>query len=983
MKTQTSRYHRPGYSGVYQQQGRMLTDADWNEMVETLKERLAEALAQVIGSGAPRENGLLLFSDADSPRNWTQHNVFRPSGLAIVDGIAARLPSAWTITAMGPAAESDVTAFDALLLENGLRKDVKSGSYLEFEARRIQEAFLSIGAEVACDMLDASTNSGEWMYLNQATLPNAPPFPDTEAPTSLVARPAALEAARGTDEETDVSAAVAGPGETPPTVPEPEVTFQVYLDVWERTVTALEDPSLADAALYGADTTTRSYVMAQLKLAPFLTGNPDDPSGYPSKGNLHLSAKLVTDATTTMDPCLTETAVDARHETFLLRVEIHEATDAGLTIKWSTENGAEAFLVRDAPDEFKEGPGTFEFFNEATEKSLGLHLVPGFSPPVGELLPEWPNRPPVGFPFVRRWDGYAKLTLPAGDIARGSSSPASASVRVDSGKLLFLVGNAARIEVRIDLPDARGKLAMRGDYWLIEVRDDAPSARRVTFSQSPLGVTHHYLPLFRVSGGIIEDFSTDDPARTAHFRRLRFPQFSQLNLEDVDRIVGLIDGLTANKVSRSGDTMTGPLRMRLAPRTSPPPPRPSLPLLDRPPSLLSGLPVDLPIRRGRSTLPNLELTPEGDIRYSGKLNNLNVVVGDGDPSAQSLHARIQASDLWLGHPQRLGRPARALVDHGQQDGLGLVINYRDGSDAGWDKVHIGGPITVTDPAGKELLTWDATHGLWQHRHGPAGSATTLPMGGTAGVIEFQREATVTNLDTGLGSVTQCLILYEETSTGGRVPATNAVWSQRDAGPVVISANNPCTVFWFAFAVRNLRRTSVGSVPEVHIRGPDEQTYGESVTLTAQVEGLTNPTVSWQFDGGTAVEGANYTLPQDTLPGLYDLTVTATVDQTSASRTVQITVKPKVSIGVVKGTDGAAAPYLQFDAEVEPDNSTTTRRWTLVGATLPRGQGRGTFVRLYSGDIAPRTTFNIPTQVTATLLVSVNGVSNEAQARSEA
>ena len=46
MSTQISRdSYRPGqrYSGVYQQQGRMLVDADLNEFVDVLKARLAQA----------------------------------------------------------------------------------------------------------------------------------------------------------------------------------------------------------------------------------------------------------------------------------------------------------------------------------------------------------------------------------------------------------------------------------------------------------------------------------------------------------------------------------------------------------------------------------------------------------------------------------------------------------------------------------------------------------------------------------------------------------------------------------------------------------------------------------------------------------------------------------------------------------------------------------------------------------------------------
>lgn len=57
MKTQISRDGFRAdrrYSGVYQQQGRMITDRDWNELVDILKTRVDEALIDVIGNGAPK-----------------------------------------------------------------------------------------------------------------------------------------------------------------------------------------------------------------------------------------------------------------------------------------------------------------------------------------------------------------------------------------------------------------------------------------------------------------------------------------------------------------------------------------------------------------------------------------------------------------------------------------------------------------------------------------------------------------------------------------------------------------------------------------------------------------------------------------------------------------------------------------------------------------------------------------------------------------
>jgi hypothetical protein len=59
-----------------------------------------------------------------------------------------------------------------------------------------------------------------------------------------------------------------------------------FLDVWERTVTALEDPTLSEVALGGTDTTTRSRLVAQVRYLPL--GGRDgvepgvEPGGEPA-----------------------------------------------------------------------------------------------------------------------------------------------------------------------------------------------------------------------------------------------------------------------------------------------------------------------------------------------------------------------------------------------------------------------------------------------------------------------------------------------------------------------------------------------------------------------------------------------------------------------------------------------------------------------------------------------------------------------------
>jgi hypothetical protein len=89
MKTQRSRdSFRPdaSYSGVYLQQGRMILDADWNELTDIQKSRLVTALRDAVAGGAPRVDGLRLVADPAG-----SSNIRIQPGVLYVDGVPARL----------------------------------------------------------------------------------------------------------------------------------------------------------------------------------------------------------------------------------------------------------------------------------------------------------------------------------------------------------------------------------------------------------------------------------------------------------------------------------------------------------------------------------------------------------------------------------------------------------------------------------------------------------------------------------------------------------------------------------------------------------------------------------------------------------------------------------------------------------------------------------------------------------------------------
>jgi hypothetical protein len=121
----------------------------------------------------------------------------------------------------------------------------------------------------------------------------------------------------------------------------------VYLDVWQREVTAVEAPELLDSALGGVDTSTRLETVWQVKARTPDQGQPatcDVDFGKlfpPSGGRLTTQTQKPSDAP---DPCSLPDAggyqgVDNR----LYRVEVHDPKTG--SIKWSRDNGSVASRV--------------------------------------------------------------------------------------------------------------------------------------------------------------------------------------------------------------------------------------------------------------------------------------------------------------------------------------------------------------------------------------------------------------------------------------------------------------------------------------------------------------------------------------------------------------------------------------------------------------------------------------------------------------
>jgi len=448
MKTEISRdSNQPDkrYSGVYQQQGRMLSDADWNELSDLAKERLADVLRDVIGSGTPQARSIVSVETlADGSKEYKLQ-----WGYAYVDGIQAQLM---------PREEA------------------------------------TIGSSPSLDEI----------YSNQADFPQAPVLPVSD--------------------------------------------YKLYLDVWERTVVSLEDNELSDPGLHGADTCTRTQTMAQLKWCDITEG----PSSFPTRGDALLTLQLRRGSTEPdpCDPCADKVPIQKNAGNYLFRVEVHDAgyNSAGnperITLKWSSENGAEQFNKTNLPPGFASQRWVYEFFSDeaedfASEKHLGYHKqkTPVWSPIRYPLENGYPDVDPAE--MVRRWDGYCTLEYSTGDwklasdgdgplgvdleVGLSNSNPSDDLGHISEGPIVSI--NLSSMILTLDLD---GKQLLAGDYWAVPVREAVHTAGDVLLGPvEPCGIIHHYLALASVSGGIVTGFVGDE------CKSLEFSPLTDLHADDV------------------------------------------------------------------------------------------------------------------------------------------------------------------------------------------------------------------------------------------------------------------------------------------------------------------------------------------------------------------------------------------------------------------------------------------------------------------
>jgi len=142
------------------------------------------------------------------------------------------------------------------------------------------------------------------------------------------------------------------------TLPTADGNYLVYVDVWERHLTAVEDPEIREVALGGPDTTTRTRTICQIRLERLAETDPLDQLACRPHAALPVTGRLAARAEPETDPglpCAVPAAAGYRGiENRLYRVEIHDAgRDADgnqvrtPTFVWSRDDGAVVLPIAD------------------------------------------------------------------------------------------------------------------------------------------------------------------------------------------------------------------------------------------------------------------------------------------------------------------------------------------------------------------------------------------------------------------------------------------------------------------------------------------------------------------------------------------------------------------------------------------------------------------------------------------------------------
>jgi hypothetical protein len=335
------------------------------------------------------------------------------------------------------------------------------------------------------------------------------------------------------------------------TLPADPALYLAFLDVWQRDISALDDPHIREVALGGPDTATRSQVVWQIKLLEVggenatATCKDDFPAFNDLTGATSgtLTARAQPE-TGTPNPCVVPPGAGYRRvENQLYRVEIHQGGPVGTaTFKWSRENGsiATGWTAQNVNDLTVGTPGrdsvlgfaggqwieltddSHELYDDTQHptgrpgtlvkllKVEGQVLTIDPSTAIGSVqFGDFPNNPKI-----RRWD-------------QPSGSAGALTVEIPATNDGFIA-----LEDGVEVKFEAGATYRAGDYWLIPARtitgdiDWPRDSTNAYLPQPPNGIRHHYCRLALVR-------FTAEAWQVVEDCRPHFPSLTTICAEDI------------------------------------------------------------------------------------------------------------------------------------------------------------------------------------------------------------------------------------------------------------------------------------------------------------------------------------------------------------------------------------------------------------------------------------------------------------------
>jgi len=537
------------FASVRTQQGRVLTDADNNEQVDIQNHVRETSLAEIIGCcGAAYDGGGFKIS-ALKDGNGAVTDLALTPGLLFAGGVLCELEA------------SDQTATVTVTDQAGGKVEVEQ---LTLDGRQLEvNDWVEVFTEGAADPADfvqyqitAITEETLELTLSGSTqLPAVGDERRLRRLTTLFTQP-------------DYPRGAADPHEA---LTEKD-KYLVYLDVWRRHITMLDDADIAEPALGGIDTATRARTVWQVKV------HVEDKDchewscdtlqeEFGSAGKLQASILPVKKES---DNCQLSDQVGYRgFENQLYRVEVHDPGDIVNgpdlpSLKVSRDNGHivskvkqieaaseqdKKFMVITVVTEPKDDVLWFiqGRWAELRSEAQVLLAEPGDMYKVSKVEGrritlevfgnDWPDRyiddsgdQPVAASEVKAIIDEGELTLRRWDNFFVGGSDELPELPGPDDDALELEDNIG-IGVRFTSEEDSGRF-ITGDYWLIpartsgdgilwprdELADGGNDTEKARLFLGPHGIKHHYCALATIAGGEISDCRPPFPRLTEMVR---------------------------------------------------------------------------------------------------------------------------------------------------------------------------------------------------------------------------------------------------------------------------------------------------------------------------------------------------------------------------------------------------------------------------------------------------------------------------------